>query len=428
MVANTLGLTETQILLVNQLNDVIQPIDNPPPGLQDNQLTVLDYLRNARIVALGEATRNTKEFFQMKHRLFKYLVETHGFKAFGFETDFAESLYIDRYITTGEGDLRELMKTTMHFWIWKTEEILELFQWMKEYNMGKPKSRMIRYIGIDCQFTTYQDEWIYEYLKRVSPHYLEEIRPLVDRVTGMDKEDYIYMSQIQWDELSEQLQYLYHDISLKESEFAAISGHEQFKFFLQMVRNLNQAHTVLRHKYTDNFDSHDRDAFMAENALWLANVWGNDEKIMLWAHNAHIAENPNFGHNGSMGFHLKNKLGTDYRKVGFSFSKGSFNAFRKDSFLSELGEPGRFTVTESPVEDSINFIFHYAQYDQFIFVLKDTWKNSRLNNWLSESQAFLSIGADFTGNHDNHYNKLVLTRAFDVIIHFDDTGEANLLD
>ncbi len=35
---------------------------------------------NARIVALGEASQGTAEFFQMKHRLLEYLVEKKGFR------------------------------------------------------------------------------------------------------------------------------------------------------------------------------------------------------------------------------------------------------------------------------------------------------------------------------------------------------------
>lgn len=65
-------------------------------------------------------------FFQMKHRIFQYLVEYCQHRAIGFEADFAESIYINNYVLTGEGNLRELMKEKMFFWTWKTEEVLEL--------------------------------------------------------------------------------------------------------------------------------------------------------------------------------------------------------------------------------------------------------------------------------------------------------------
>ena len=39
----------------------------------------------ARIVALGEATHGTHEFFQMKHRMLEFLVEEMGFNTFAME-------------------------------------------------------------------------------------------------------------------------------------------------------------------------------------------------------------------------------------------------------------------------------------------------------------------------------------------------------
>jgi erythromycin esterase len=425
---NRLGLTDWQQVLVTQLNDSIQPIEEEPLGLQDNQLSALDYLRNARIVGLGAATHGTKEFFQMKHRVFKYLVETHGFKAFGFEADFAESLYIDHYITTGEGDLKELMNTKMHFWTWKTEEVRALLEWMRQYNAGKPRAQMVRYFGIDCQFTTYQDEWIYQYLESVSPALLESARPVINSITSLEKDDYNTMSKNESDDLLDRLQQLYEDIARKEAEFVAVSGLEQFEVLKQLVRNLSQSHIVTRNSSWNISDINYKDTFMAENAIWVANLLGTHEKIALWAHNAHVANDRNYGSDGSMGMHLKNTLGNDYQVVGFSFSKGGFNAIPRSAILSGYGDLTTFNITLSPLEGSINFIFHYAQYDQFIFVLRDMWKNSELKNWLSDSQIMLSIGSVYAGNPKVYYRKVELTRAYDVMIQFDVTRSADILE
>ena len=68
-------LTEQQKLLVQELNQWIIPLNNSPLLLTDSDLSFLDNLSNSKLVALGEATHGTKEFFQMKHRIFKYLVE-----------------------------------------------------------------------------------------------------------------------------------------------------------------------------------------------------------------------------------------------------------------------------------------------------------------------------------------------------------------
>ena len=59
---------------------------------------------DARIVSVGEATHGTREFFQLKHRLFEYLATELGFTIFAIEANWPESLAIDEYVQTGKGD------------------------------------------------------------------------------------------------------------------------------------------------------------------------------------------------------------------------------------------------------------------------------------------------------------------------------------
>ena len=68
---------------VHELDSLIHPLSGASPELNHDDLQPLSYLGSSRIVGLGEATHGTKEFFQLKHRIFKYLVENHGFKIFG---------------------------------------------------------------------------------------------------------------------------------------------------------------------------------------------------------------------------------------------------------------------------------------------------------------------------------------------------------
>ena len=60
----------------------------------------------ARVVALGEATHGTREFFQLKHRILEYLVEEMDFRVFAIEANWPECLAINDYVLFGEGDSR----------------------------------------------------------------------------------------------------------------------------------------------------------------------------------------------------------------------------------------------------------------------------------------------------------------------------------
>lgn len=60
--------------LITELNNKITPLVGSSPNLSDDDLNNFADFGEAKIVELGEATHGTKEFFQLKHRLFKYLV------------------------------------------------------------------------------------------------------------------------------------------------------------------------------------------------------------------------------------------------------------------------------------------------------------------------------------------------------------------
>ena len=64
---------------------------------------------DARIVALGENTRGTRDFFEMKTRVLRFLVEEMGFRTFAMQVNWPEARRVDRYVRTGQGDPDKLL-------------------------------------------------------------------------------------------------------------------------------------------------------------------------------------------------------------------------------------------------------------------------------------------------------------------------------
>jgi hypothetical protein len=82
------------------LNSVAKPFSTDAPGSGFDDLAEIGAIvGNARVVAFGEATHGTREFFRMKHRAFEYLVERQGFTHFSIEATMPESRAMDRYVT-----------------------------------------------------------------------------------------------------------------------------------------------------------------------------------------------------------------------------------------------------------------------------------------------------------------------------------------
>ncbi len=103
---------------------------------------------NARIVALGEATHGTREFFQLKHRMLEFLATQMGFTIFSIEANMPEAYRLNDFVLNGKGDPQQLLKG-MYFWTWDTKEVLDMILWMREFNRsGRGR---IEFTGFDMQ-------------------------------------------------------------------------------------------------------------------------------------------------------------------------------------------------------------------------------------------------------------------------------------
>jgi erythromycin esterase len=81
-------------------------------------------LSNAKIVGMGEATHGTKEFSQMRYRLFKHMVTRHGYKAIAFENSWGASWYMNQYVLNESTELQEPLGGFS--WPWTTKEVLAM--------------------------------------------------------------------------------------------------------------------------------------------------------------------------------------------------------------------------------------------------------------------------------------------------------------
>jgi erythromycin esterase len=413
-------LTEQQRRLIQELDQWLIPLGTSFLELTDNELSFLDQMSFARIVGLGEATHGTHEFFQMKHRIFQYLVENLNYKAFGFEADFAESIYLNNYITTGEGNLEEIMRTRMHFWVWRTEEVKELLEWMKNYNMGKSDEEKIHFVGFDCQFTDLQPDLIRGYLEPLLPDLWETVSPVLDQVKDFVQSNYEQLSNGEYESIKTQLESMETQFAANKNQLVNGSSLNEYEITMQLFRTVRQAF-ISNYTFYHN-DLTWRDRYMAENARWIADFFGQNTKIALWAHNAHIAKNRSYLNGGAMGYHLQTVLGDSYQALGFGFSQGKFNAIGNDT-NPQLGEK---QITDEPRQTSVNFIFHHAANLNFAFHLDAIPAGSEWDNWLSNPVPFLWIGANFNGNPLNYYWDSYLSENYNWIIYIDTTNASIL--
>src|SRR5258706_8349084 len=118
---------------IDWLRKSARPFVTCEPGGTDRDLASLRAIvGDARIVALGEVSSGTHEFFQMKRRIVEYLATHMGFTLFAIEANMPAAYRVNEYILTGQGDPKALLKRSPP---WGRErEFLDFVEWMKEFN------------------------------------------------------------------------------------------------------------------------------------------------------------------------------------------------------------------------------------------------------------------------------------------------------
>ncbi len=101
--------------------------------------------QESRMIALGEATHGTSEFFRMKDRLTRFLVKEMGVRHFAMEMDPEFGTRIESYIQ-GDSPIDPIRG-----WPWGTSEVTAMLDWMRRNNVGAPAAARVHFHGIDFQ-------------------------------------------------------------------------------------------------------------------------------------------------------------------------------------------------------------------------------------------------------------------------------------
>ncbi|TYB39505.1 erythromycin esterase family protein [Micromonospora sp. AP08] len=102
-----------------------------------------------RLLALGEPTHGEEVLLDLRNDLFRQLVEREGYRTIAIESDCLMGLLVDDHVTSGAGDLDEVMERGFsHEW-GAFPGNRDLVRWMWAYNEGRPASERVRFAGFD---------------------------------------------------------------------------------------------------------------------------------------------------------------------------------------------------------------------------------------------------------------------------------------
>ena len=290
-------------------------------GFEDMQ-PLAKVVGNARIVALGEATHGTREFFQLKHRILEFLVTQMGFSILSIEANMPEAYRLNDFVLKGEGEPAKLIKG-MYVWLWDTQEVLDMVLWMREYN--KSAKGRVQFTGFDMQTPTAAGEIVRDFVAKTDAEYVPALARASEMVLASRNMEAVDRKNV----AAEWVKVVAHLESLRP--------RPGVEWAIQNARIVLQCMQMAAKLPTPEAAMAARDASMAANVKWILDQ-SPDAKIVLWAHNFHVMTGPG----NSMGTALRKIYGDKMVVFGFAFNQGSFQA------MSSNGRRENFTVRPAP--------------------------------------------------------------------------------
>jgi erythromycin esterase len=310
-----------------ELRPGIYTFDGYDHTLPTDDLAVFGALvGEAEVVGLGESVHTSGGYYRSKQRLFRFLVEELGFRAFAFESPWSDADLVKAYVETCEGDARTAVVDGL-FGVWACETVLEMVEWMCEYNQAHPDDP-VTFWGFDIQQPWDDGPLLMSYVTAN----VENPGELIEGIERCNGATYESASAYDMDPDAMVVDEEDHAACLAaldsvesyfddhEAELVAATSTEALAWARISLIGLRAWEGEIYY-YFDDIERcvSARDEGMAEVFLAIKELRNPDDRVAIWAHNWHIVYHsdemyPKEGF--SMGSHLKQILGNDYFALG----------------------------------------------------------------------------------------------------------------
>jgi erythromycin esterase len=369
-------------------------------------------LQGARIVAMGEATHGTREFQQLKIRMFRFLVEELGFTVFGIEGNWPESQTVNEYVLGGNINPDQ----GLGFGWSRTGDMSALVHWMRQYNQDPAHTRKLKFYGFDMQMPGLAESNVLDYLRRVDTESVDaaaEVFDLLGRWAA--NEQYETASAEVKRRTASSLALLLRRFDVRKQDYVGKSSLQGWTMARQNMVIVKQAEVKLGNQGEPGRTF--RDQAMAENVKWILDQEPPGTKMMLWAHNGHVAaaaplDAPD---HKPMGGHLREFFGDRLVSCGFIFQQGSFRAV--DMTTNDVSA---FTVGPPP-RGSLDATLAAVGIPLFAIDLRRL-PEGEVAGWFAEPHVSRQIGGGYSEATPGVWmHRIRAARDFDLLIFVDKT-------
>lgn len=345
----------------------------------------IDIPDGVKVIGLGEATHGNVEFQELKKDLFEVLIKNEEVRVFVLEGDFGGGQQINQFILNGTGTAKEAVNS-LDYSIYKTEQMVDLVQWMHDYNSKVDDEEKVYFYGNDMQRYDFSKKGLLDFYHIVDEEAAQKYASELEHVSNDTMRD---LTTEQLKNLDVIIDKIIADLESNKEMYIQQSSNDSYAFALQYAQIMKQRTQLF---LNDGDYTNLRDQYLAENLQWIIEFEesrGHD-KIFVTAHNGHIEKtSASLAGYKSMGNYLDELYEDEYFAIGTDFINSEFqakNGGTGERQIHTLENRNDLVDAFSEVEDNVFYVdFERAS------------KSDELKDIIASKQKMANVGDDFRG-------------------------------
>jgi len=398
--------------------------------LADLEATAVDRLieriGDARLVLLGEATHGTSEFYRMRARVSRELIERFGFDFVAVEADWPDAMRIHRYVVDEPVRSRVDFAPFSRFptWMWRNEEIEDFVDWLRAHNLEqRERVRRAGFYGLDLYSLFTSIALVLDYLDRVDPDAARVARARYGTLTPWQKDPAAYGQAVlagRYASSESAVVAMLGEMLERRLDYARRDG-EAFFDATQNARVVANAERYYRAMYYGAAASWNlRDTHMFDTLSALLAFHGPNSRGIVWEHNSHIgnARATEMSARGELnvGQLCRTTFGRGVYAIGFGTDRGTVAA------ASNWDAPMQRMRVRPAHPGSYERLCHDSDLPAFMLHLREP-RRRELRDELLSPRLERAIGVVYRPETEleSHYFHASLPLQFDEFVWFDET-------
>ena len=363
-------------------------------------------VKNKNIIQMGEVAHRIAEQNRGRVRLIKYLHQKHKFNVIAFESGFYDCYHTNKNMASLSG--RDAVISSLYS-MWHTTDLRDLYNYIKSTQQTENPLYLsgfdIRPTGRSC-YT--RPEFFKNIVSKIDSDFAgviaEQDSVLVQWLTDRPYVDnYIisnYESLVQYyDDL---ISLLTENEKVLRNDFDQVTLQIALQSAISIRVNLDQRNTV---KFESRDRSFIRDQQMFEHFKYIKETQYPNQKIIVWAHNYHIQNDPEpVGYVKTLGYWLHQTYQDELYTIWSLSYRGTIN----------YGVIDEIRITKS---ESIEAILYYGRKKYFFLDLSQQLQNEA-NSWM-----FNLISQKYLHSSSEYEIKYIPRNQFDAIFFIDTASE-----